>query len=92
MLGSWLSMLTVTATVLLVPALAALHQVDRHAHKASPRGLERRVGLVAAATLVAVGALLVAALLGTDALGALLVAAVLGVSVVAAAPGRDGPA
>lgn len=90
MLGSWLSVLTVTATVLLVPALAALHRVDRHAHKAPPRGLERRVGLVAAVTLVAVGALLVAALLGTGALGALLVAAVLGGSVVAAAPGRDG--
>lgn len=89
MLGSWLSWLTATATVLLVPALVALLRVDRHAHKAPLRGLERRIALVAGTTLVAVAALPVAALLGAGGLGAVLVAVVLGVSVLGSARSRD---
>jgi hypothetical protein len=88
-LGSWLFWLTATATVLLLPALVVLLRVDRHAHKAPPNGLERRVALVASTTLVAVAALPVAALLGADGLGAVLVAVALGVSVLGAAGGGD---
>lgn len=90
MLGSWLFWLTATAMVLLVPALVALLRVDRHAHKAAPRALERRVGLVAATTLVAVAALLVSALLGAGRLGAVLVALAVAGSVVESARGRRG--
>ncbi|HEX5771278.1 MAG TPA: hypothetical protein VFY11_09950 [Nocardioidaceae bacterium] len=89
MLGSWLLWLTATATVLLVPALVAALRVDQHAHKAPPRGLERRIALVASTTLVAVAALPVAALLGAGGLGAGLVAVVLGVSVLGSARSRD---
>ena len=89
MLGSWLFWLTATATVLLVPALVALPRVDRHAHKAPLRGLERRIALVAGASLVAVGALPVAALLGASGFGAVLVAVALAVSVLGSARSRD---
>ncbi|HEU4513548.1 MAG TPA: hypothetical protein VFR87_10630 [Nocardioidaceae bacterium] len=89
MLGSWLFWLTATATVLLAPSLVALLRVDRHSHKAPPRGLERRVGLVAGTTVVAVAALLVAALLGADGPGSVLVAVALGASVLGAARRRN---
>lgn len=83
---SVLWLLTLTAVVLLVPAFAALLGVERRRHVAPAEDSTRRQRLVGAAVIVALGALVVAALLNADPVPATVVAVVLAGSVLAWAP------
>jgi hypothetical protein len=87
-LGTWLLSLTVTSAVLLVPALVAVLTASRRSHRAVARGLQRRLRLVAAATVVGAAAVVVRAVLGGGALSAVLEAGVLAASVLGVAPPR----
>lgn len=76
MLGSWLLTLTVSAALLLVPALVGLLGVRRHNHVAETAGATRRARVAVAGTLVGLAALGSAALFGAGAGPASLVAVV----------------
>jgi hypothetical protein len=82
-LGSLLLTLTVSAVVLLAPVAIGLFKVSRHAHVAEADRSTRPARLAVAATLVGLGGLACAALLGTGAIAAAVVAAVLVGSVLA---------
>ncbi len=84
-LGSLLSLLTVSAVVLLVPVLAGLLGTHRRTHLALEDST-RRVRLVIAASVVGLAALGVAALLGAGPAAALSVAGILAGAVLAWSP------
>jgi hypothetical protein len=81
-----LALLAVTAVALLVPAFAALLGVERRRHLAPAEDTSRRVRLAVAATMVALAAVGVAAVLQADPLPAVIVAVVLAGSVLVWAP------
>lgn len=83
MLGSWLLQLTTVSAVLLSVAVVAVLRVSRRAHRADLRDGERRRRVAVAATLVGVGGLVLAGLLGAGAWSAVAVAAVLTGTVLA---------
>lgn len=82
MLGSLLLTLTVSAVVLLAPVAFGLFKVSRHAHVAEADRSTRPARLAVAATLVGLGGLVSAAVLGTGAIAAAVVAAALAGSVL----------
>jgi hypothetical protein len=87
-LTSLLALLWMCAGVLLVPAVVSLLEVRRHAHAAPAADTTRRTRLALAATLVALAALGVAAVLGAAPAEGVVTAAVLAGSVLAWAPRR----
>ncbi len=81
--GSLLSLLVTTAAVLLVPAYAGVLRLQRHAHRAGADRSSQRQRLAIAASLVALAALGVSAVLGAGAIDAAMTSAVLAGSVLA---------